>query len=209
MTPEDEREILALMREARKKDRGYANFFSWPIDRDLEELGVVKSLQEALGRAGTAPFTDIASRGRGEDPPDCEARNASGQRVAIEVTELVNGKAIAAFKKGDRYAWASWTRKEFLTALTDLIQHKDKRFPKLLGTPYPGGYMVVVHCDETELSASQVAAFMEGARGIACSYITQAYLLLSYDPTLECCPHFLLPLIETPPVATSEGNGNS
>lgn len=43
MTPEDEREILALMREARKKDRAYANFFSWSIDRDLEELGVVKA----------------------------------------------------------------------------------------------------------------------------------------------------------------------
>jgi len=209
MTPEDEREILALMREARKKDRGYANFFSWPPDRDLEELGVVQSLQEALAHAGTAPFTDIASRGRGEDPPDCEARNTSGQRIAIEVTELVNGKAIAAFKKGDRYNWASWTGKEFLTALTDLIQNKDKRFPKLKGAPYPGGYVVVVHCDETELSAAQVAAFMEGVAGIACSYITQAYLLLSYDPALEGCPHFLLPLIDTPHLGSSEGNGSS
>ncbi|MFL6643163.1 MAG: hypothetical protein ACJ8GM_02410 [Paraburkholderia fungorum] len=209
MTPEDEREILSLMREARKKDRGYANFFSWSIDRDLEELGVVKSLHEVLARAGAAPFTDIASRGRGEDPPDCEARNASGQRVAIEVTELVNGKAIAAFKQGDRYAWASWTRDEFLTALAELIQNKDKRFPKLKGAPYPGGYVVVVHCDESELSAAEVAAFIEGAPRIACSYITQAYLLLSYDPALECCPHFLLRLIKTPPAAPSEGNGNS
>jgi hypothetical protein len=196
------------MREARKKDRGYANFFHWSIDRDLEELGVVQYLLESLERAGNVPFTEIASRGRGEDPPDCEARNVSGQRVAIEVTELVNGEAIASFKKGDRYAWASWPREEFLAALTTLIQNKDKRFPKLKGAPYPGGYVVVVHCDESELSAAQVVAFMEGAAGIACSYITQAYMLLSYDPKLECCPHFLLPLIAVPPASPLEGNCN-
>lgn len=48
MTPEDEKEIVTLMRAAREKSRGYASFCGWATDRDLEEWGVTNTLWESL-----------------------------------------------------------------------------------------------------------------------------------------------------------------
>lgn len=141
---DDEREILALMRAARAKARGYADFFGWAVDRDLEEWGVVSSLSESLELDNKSFFADLKYRGRPNDPPDCEALSASGQRIAIEVTELVDGEAIRAFKEGRTYDGPEWNQERFLQALARLVTKKDNRFPALQGKPYDGGYIVVV-----------------------------------------------------------------
>ncbi len=73
MTPDDEAEILALMRAARQRSRGYADFFGWKIDRDLEESGVLSSLAESMVVDGVDFYENVKSRRRPNDPPDCEA----------------------------------------------------------------------------------------------------------------------------------------
>jgi len=40
MTEDEEREVLEKIRAANAKNRGYASFFSWPLDRDLEEASI-------------------------------------------------------------------------------------------------------------------------------------------------------------------------
>lgn len=125
MTPEDEREIAALMRAAREKSRGYADFFGWAIDRDLEEWGVLASLRESLESNGQLFFCDLKLRGRGNDPPDCEAVDANGKRIAIEVTELVDGRAIQAYQNGKVYDWADWTKDRFVSSLAERIAAKE------------------------------------------------------------------------------------
>jgi hypothetical protein len=192
MTQEDEAEILAQMRAAQKQSRGYADYFGWNIDRDIEELGVVSSLAESITADGVMFYSNIKVRGRPNDPPDCEAVDLNGARVAIEVTELVDGDAIRAFKSGRVYDWAEWSRDKFLSALSERIEIKDKRYPHLKEQPYTGGYIVVVHTDEPSLSRITVQGYLNGYSFPKPSYVSRAFLLLSYDPSIKRCPYFEL-----------------
>jgi hypothetical protein len=192
MTPDDDVEILALMRAARQRSRGYADFFGWAIGRDIEELGVISSLVESLNANGVAFYSNLKTRGRPNDPPDCEGLDPHGARVAIEVTELVNSDAIHAFKQGRVYDWADWSKEQFLSALAERIDVKDKRYPHLQEPPYDGGYVLVVHTDEPVLSRTAVEGYLAGHCFPRPAYLSRAFLVLSYDPAIQRCPYFEL-----------------
>jgi hypothetical protein len=192
MSPEDRIEIANAMRLAREKARGYADFFGWGANRDLEELGALTSLFESMEKGSALPYSNLRLRGRGSDPPDCEAKDLSGQRVAIEVTELVDGKAIAAFKAGETHEVAEWDKEKFLKRLEELLVQKDGKFPNLKDPPYEGGYAVVVFTDEPLLSAINLEAYLDGHKFKGLKHITEALLLVSYDPSVNRCPYFRL-----------------
>ena len=192
MNADDEKEIIAKIRAARAKARGYADFFGWATDRDLEEWGVVSSLGESLQADNALFFSNLKQRGRPNDPPDCEAQTDNGERIAIEVTELVDGQAIQAFKEGRVYDWAEWTKEKFHSVLTERMSKKNECFPKLKEPPYVGGYIVVVHTDEPELSRTVVDAFLAKLRLGKPKHIDRAFLVLSYDPAIGRCPYFEL-----------------
>jgi hypothetical protein len=191
MNSNDEKQILMQIRAARAKARGYADFFGWATDRDLEEWSVVSSLGESLQTDNALFFSNLKRRGRPNDPPDCEAQTESGERLAIEVTELIDGQAIQAFKEGHVYDWAEWTKK-FHSVLTERISKKNGCFPKLKEPPYAGRYIVVVHTDEPELSSPVVEAFLANHRLEKPNSIDRAFLVLSYDPAIRRCPYFEL-----------------
>ncbi|MDP3761041.1 MAG: hypothetical protein Q8R01_11060 [Ramlibacter sp.] len=192
MSPEDEAAIYQAMRAAREAARGYADFFGWATDRDLEEQNVTGLLAESLHAAGALFFAKIKRRGRGNDPPDLEALDTAGERVAIEVTELVDGRAIQAFKAGRPYDWAEWDKVKFLSSVSGLLKAKNVRFPKLKDGPYPGGYIVLTFTDEPELSRSTVESYLSGHVFTGCENVKRAFLLLSYDPAVGRCPYFEL-----------------
>lgn len=192
MSPEDERAIADALRTARAKARGYADFFGWALDRDLEEQSVAGHLAHSLEADGSLFFSSIKIRGRGSDPPDLEAIDHEGKRLAIEVTELVDGKAIEAHKAGCPYYWAEWERTKFLSSLTSLLVAKNARFSKLKDGPYPGGYLVIIFSDEPELQRHTVKDFLKGYTFSGLDNVQRAILLLSYDPSLNRCPHFEL-----------------
>ena len=192
MTPGQEAEVLALMRQARERDRGYASFFGWAIDRDLEELGVVRALGESLAAEDVAFFGELRVRGRGQDPPDVEGVNKSGEPTAFEVTELVDGEAIKAFKAGRHYDYADWDQRKFLAVLSARLQGKAERRSKLKGGPYDGGYVIVVHTDEPALPTETVANYLRGQLFASLAGVDRAFLLLSYDPHQQRCPYFEL-----------------
>jgi len=192
MTTDEEKEILHLMREVRKKARGYADFFGWGSDRDIEEWGVVTSLSESLESEGKNLFSSLKRRGRPNDPPDCEAIDNEGNRIAIEVTELVDGKAIQAYKSGAVYEWADWDKGKFISSLETLLSRKDSRFPELKEPPYDGGYYLVIFTDEPMLDRSTVETYLDGHQFEKPEYLTRAFLLVSYDPGVERCPHYEL-----------------
>lgn len=190
MDREEEHKIYKLMKEARDKARGYADFFGWAPDRDQEELGVVVSLAESMEATGELFFSSIKSRGRPNDPPDCEALSTENERIAIEVTELVDGKAISDFKRSKVLEWAEWSKERFLFELNSAILKKDSRYPHLKEPPYPGGYIVVVHTDELFLNYELVTKFIDGHRFDKPKFITRAFLLLGYNASCERCPYF-------------------
>ncbi|MCW5658417.1 MAG: hypothetical protein KIT60_11995 [Burkholderiaceae bacterium] len=188
----DHAEIVRLIREARQRDRGYASFFGWSIDRDLEELGPAKELAAALAAAGAPALNDVRVRGRGKDPPDLEAVDATGRRIAIEVTELVDEGAIRAYKAGNRYVFAEWDKSKFLAKLRGLISAKAARHSKLKDGPYPGGYVILVFSDEPILQADAVRTYLTGAVFEELGDEHRAYLLLSYSPAIKGYPYFAL-----------------
>jgi len=191
MSDDELKSAIQLMRKVRKNSRGYADFFEWSPDRNQEELGVVKALSEALEASGELYFDKIRLRGRGEDPPDCEAINQSGERIAIEVTELVDGEAIKAIKNsGNPYEWADWSKDKFRESVSHLISRKDGRFAHLKGAPYSGGYTVLLFTDEPLLNKETVGSYLASIDISKPKNIDKVFLLLSYDPTIKSYPYF-------------------
>lgn len=195
MNSEEISRIVETMRAAKKKPRGYADFFGWSLDRDIEECGVVHSLLESMASDGVLRFHDVRIRGRGNDPPDCEALDSNGKRVAIEIAELVDESAIKRAKAGAIYDSAEWDRNKFIIHIERLLNQKNSKFPNLKGSPYEGGYCVVVFSDEPELPASKVREYLDGYKFKGLQHIDEAILLLSYEPGENCCPYFPLQLV--------------
>jgi hypothetical protein len=191
MSPDEEREIAELMRQALQRSRGHANFFQWGPNRDVEEWGIVNYLRESLDADEAAFFREPAIRGRGNDPPDCEAQSLEGERIALEVTELVDPAAIVAFKCGDLYSWAEWSQERLREALQDRLTTKDQRHASLQGGPY-SQYILVIHTDEPMLSHSSASTLLHGVRFARPAHIDRAFLLISYDPGLQRCPYIEL-----------------
>lgn len=176
------------MRSALERSRGHADFFQWAPNRDVEEWGVANYLRESLIAESAEFFQQPISRGRGSDPPDCEARALDGKRIAIEVTELVDPNSIVAFRHGAPYDWTDWSSERLKMALAERLSAKDQRYPSLQGGPYEQ-YIVVVHTDELMLPYDSAFALLGGARFSKPSHIDRAFLLISYDPRLERCPY--------------------
>ncbi len=181
----------------RSQKRGYATFFEWPLNRELAELGVVHYLLASMKADGKTPFHQVHSRGRGNDPPDCEAADSEDRRVAIEVTELVDPKGIANYQAGRTDQWIVWTRESFLAGISERLAAKAKRNGALKDGPYPGGYAVVIFTDEPHLTQSAVSSYLENHSFPAFTGITMAFLLLGYDPAIERCPWFPLCIDDT------------
>lgn len=196
MEPEGQEEMNEAISAAIRRARGYADFFGWATNRDLEEQGVLTSLAESLEADSSLFFSGIAMRGRGSDPPDLEALDSHGSRIAFEVTELVDGHAIQAYKAGQPYDSAEWNKEKFLTSLRTLLVAKSNRFHKLKDAPYPGGYVVVAFTDEPELPRVTVAAYLQDYVFSGLSNVHRAFLLLSYDPSVGRCPYFELEKID-------------
>lgn len=182
MRLENEDGVNAEMLEALRRNRVYAGFFEWSPNRDLAECSVVESLAKSLDSKGKLFFCDLTIRGRGNDPPDLEAIDATGRRIAIEVTELVDENAIRAHKMGRTREIAEWGRQPFLDGLQRLLLAKNGRCQFLRGGPYPGGYVVVIHTDETFLNWVSVEDHLKGQVFKGLPHIDRAFLLLSYVP---------------------------
>jgi hypothetical protein len=179
MTPPDD-EYDDLIAGLKSKAR-YAGSFEWP-DRNIKEWGVVDILANSLESEGKLFFLNHIARAQGNDPPDCEASDSNGERIAIEVTELVDGDAIRRTKNGE-YVWLEWGKEKFLGELASRIIKKDTNNQK--EAPYPGGYIVIVHTDEPFLHRETVRSYLEGHFFEKTSHIDRAFLLLSYHPEVD------------------------
>ena len=189
MDTDQEKNLIAQIKEAISRSRGYADHFSWPLDRDLEEYGIAKIFSESLNDKGQL-FFDLESltrRGRGNDPPDCEATDLSGERIGIEVTELVDPFAIEQFKKSGVYKWAQWDRDKIIRALNERLNAKD-RPANIKGGPYTT-YIVIIFTDEPHLNEIYVNSLLKDILFEKRKLINRAFLLLSYDPKVKKYPH--------------------
>jgi hypothetical protein len=189
MDTAEEKELIARIKEAISRSRGYADHFSWPLDRDLEEYGITQTFAKSLDANGQLFFKleSLKSRGRGNDPPDCEAEDLNGNRIGIEVTELVDPLTIEKLKNTGVYEWAEWDRVKLVRAIKQRLRAKDKP-GKTKGGPY-GNYVVVIHTDEPYLNEAFVTERLSGICFERARLVKRAFLLLSYDPAVKAYPY--------------------
>lgn len=172
------------------KKRGYGDFFAWPVDRQLEEWAIVDSLKESLEKANAGFFNSLVARGRGNDPPDCEAVLTGGGKLGVEVTELVDPEAIMAYKSGDTGHSAEWDEPKLIKSIALRLQVKEIA-KNIKGGPYDL-YMLVIHTDEPRLTYDYTYPILSRHTFRFYSLIDRAFLLMSYDENYQCCPYIEL-----------------
>ncbi|EGR4485644.1 hypothetical protein VCSRO29_3441 [Vibrio cholerae] len=170
--------------------RSHAGYFSWETDQGIEERGVVECFREALEKNGELFFTGYRSRRQGEDPPDCEAIRTDGKKIAIEITEIVDGKAIAAARLHKAFLSKPWTAEQLDQIINTRISKKDKP-SKIYGGPYEE-HILLLCCDEPAILDYGLVEHIKQQSYGKTSTITRVFLLLSYDPRVQCCPYIEL-----------------
>lgn len=186
----DDRPVAQGKKSISHKKRGYSDFFAWPVDRQLEEWAIVDTLKESLEKANAGFFHSLVARGRGNDPPDCEAMLMDGGKLGIEVTELVDSQAILAYLKGDTQQQAEWSKDKLISAITQRLAVKDLPH-HVNGGPYDV-YVLVIHTDEPALSFDYMNPLVENLVFKSYSLIDRAFLLMSYDERYAGCPYIEL-----------------
>ena len=172
--------------------RSHAAYFAWLSDRIVEEISAVQSFHESLAHHGQSFFHSYRSRGHGNDPPDCEALSNAGDRIAIEVTELVDGDSITAANFGQSIQWEPYTKRELCELLGNRIAKKDNT-PEVKGSPYHE-YVLLIYCDEPRVLDYDLIEHVCGHAFPATTLIDRAFLLFSYSPWEKCCPYIELQL---------------
>ena len=159
----------------------YAPFFEW-FDKGQKELGVVEELIESLNATKrTHLHTPQLYR---PDPPDCVCENAVGERVAIEVSEVVCERAAKLTAQGHA-VYRRWNDGELATHIAQLLFAKDAK------TFNGGPYAEVVTClftDEPAISSEYASSQLDGAQFGVFKQLTSGFLLLSYDPATKSYP---------------------
>jgi hypothetical protein len=160
------------------------DFWYWK-DKPQMEFGVVETLLEA------AEFDVADLTARADDPPDCEAL-VNGVHCGIEATELVHQKALKRSVSGDQELHFVWDKQSLCTELQARIARKDRGAANAKGGPYQR-YILVMYTDELFLDRLSVERFLSDA-SFRATFITDAFLGLSYDPSIGNCPIFRLRL---------------
>lgn len=170
--------VVEAMRWALEKRRGHNDYWDWPT-KSVKEAHIAS---EALQAAGYAIQSLMPCE---KDPPDCEAQ-IDGLLVGIEVTELVDQKAIERFKRTkNSFQFSDWTEQTLESALSKRIRRKD--VPEQVQEYRYDRYLLVIHCDEPELTAQRVEHYASRFSAVT-KLIDEALLILSYDPKLGRCP---------------------
>ena len=188
MDTEEEKKFIREIKEAIAKGRGYADSFGWPPDRDLEEYSVAKSFCGSMEKENKSflESNSVISRGRGNDPPDCEAKDLDGNTIGIEVTELVDPEAIIAFKNNQIYEWADWDKSKLIDAINHLLDKKDTA-DRVKGGPYRK-YILIIYTDEPALDADYIQELLKGYHFAKRHLIGRAFLYIFFDPKSKTYP---------------------
>lgn len=188
---EEEMLLDALQRtNERDQKRGHATY--WNADRHSQramELYTVRTWAEALNRRGH--HIDVGSiRKNSEAYPDCLAENCGGT-IGVEVTELVNSKAIKEHKKlpelavleSDRFGILNllvpiWDLDTFRKALDEIVRKKDLRVrdSSLMKQ------LLLIVTDEPWLDEATVWKYLTTIRLRRPNHFDHVFLMLSYHP---------------------------
>jgi hypothetical protein len=133
---------------------------------------------------GEEGLTHIASTTK--DPPDCEAIGPAGERVGVEVTELVDQSLAGQRPMTTRPKF--WEVPEVVTRLDEIIRRKDEKCRHVTGF---ARLMLLIHTDEMFLRGYAGDDIFEGVRDTVFDYpnrIDEAVFMVSYDARIQSYP---------------------
>ncbi|OAN16362.1 hypothetical protein A3K86_10845 [Photobacterium jeanii] len=160
--------------------RRHADFFETP-DKTTKELFVTQSLFQML-EAETKEY--LVSMSLAQDPPDVAVSINTGKKIGVEVTELVNEKAIGLDIKRKRIQYIkeiiSWNYETFTLKLQNIISTKAKKCEQL-----PAGYdelVLLIFTDEPRLDATTIEEYIKDTMFSDIEAFQSVYILTSHDP---------------------------
>ena len=168
--------IQQLLKDTRRR---HALYFALSPDQEDNEIYVAWMVSQELKKRGEGSFDLIKPRGQGNDPPDCQAIDDDGRRIGVEVTEFVNGTAIAAAKEGNFILQDPPEVQSVVKMVSDIIRRKDRAI--VCGGPYKK-YILVIYCDDPDYLDYQVLETIRETKFGPTRLIDRAYFLESYSP---------------------------
>ena len=169
--------------------REYAPYFSLSADKQDNEIGVVLELNRELSKQRNEPFRCVESRGLDRDPPDCEAEGKNGERVGIEVTELVDESSIRAARMGALFEPSACASSDVVEKISTIIRRKDQA--RIKGGSYDV-YVLIIYCDDPYFLTYENIEAIRRAQFARTNQIDRAYFLESYLPLEGRCPYIEL-----------------
>jgi len=179
MSAEAVSQMMQYVKKMKEMPRNHASFFEWP-DKSIKEIGITQDLFTILEEYSEDYLVNVMP---GEDPPDVKVITSKGKTVGIEVTELVNQKAIEYQIKNDpRYyeEVVSWSKSSFNKKLSDIIFKKN-----ILCENKGGNYdelSLLIFTDEPELDSDTIKSYLEGADLGSPKNFKNVYILTGYEP---------------------------
>lgn len=179
-------EVVAIMREARAKSRGYATYWEWEPDRRLGEASVAQALADYLAHSEGRSWASV--RSNANDPPDVLLLSTSGDRVGVEVTELVDASTVKRHRHQKKigtyypYDWAPWTSDSLERSIVQATERKDRKLAAR-AREYDEVF-VAIATDEPMITLELARQALRNCSARV-NAIQRAYLLLSYHPEVD------------------------
>ena len=171
--------MMVYVKKMKEMSRNHAGFFEWP-DKSIKEIVIAQDLFSKLEEYSDDYLVNVMP---GEDPPDVKVITSKGKTIGIEVTELVNQKAIEYQIKNDpRYheEVVSWSKSSFNKKLSDIVSKKN-RLCKNKGGNYDE-LSLLIFTDEPKLDSDTIESYLEGADLGSPKNFKNVYILTGYEP---------------------------
>jgi hypothetical protein len=145
-----------------QRRRQYATFFDFP-DVDARDAGNTCDLLDSLPESEAIPVCPgtLRARGKGNDPPDCEAQLIAGGKIGFELTELVDEESIRRqIERGSSFPF-DYTNETFIERLQARLDAKVRQREALKGGPY-ALLVLIIYTDEMLLMSDECRNWIEG-----------------------------------------------
>lgn len=181
----DSDEVRQLIADLKRRPRRHASWFEW-IDKPGKELGVAQEFAVALERVSGSVAEHVELGG---DPPDIVLSLQGGASINLELTELVNQKAIEAQLGGaPEYAAQifDWDNRKIASRIRERVQDKEMKCRALSSTS--ARLILLMHTDEMVLSEKVVQEALDEHGPIRSDVFDEIWLLFSYEPKNRIYP---------------------
>ena len=172
----DDEDVIAIIRSAQARTRGYADYWEWDIDRQCAERGVAEALRDFLGISGDVSSIPV-------DPPDVLLQTSAGRRIGIEVTELIDGRAAGHNRRASQsraqHVIAIWTVDAVLAEIERRVTTKELKVSKAEGAF--DELWLAIATDEPTVDLSMAEAACARCQ-VKTKHLSRGFLLLGYHP---------------------------